>query len=139
MLPSDAIIAFAITSYLVAVALLAGSFVNLAADRMPRGESLIHPRSHCRSCGRVLNLVDLIPVAGYVVRSGRCASCGASIGVSSPLIEGMCGAVMLASLMLLGPVRGAMAGLAALSLAGGVIVALSAARARATRRGSRRG
>ena len=42
--------------YLVLVALLLGSFINLAADRLPRGESLIRPRSHCRACGRQLTL-----------------------------------------------------------------------------------
>ena len=55
-------------AYLVLVALLIGSFINLAADRLPRGESVVSPRSHCRSCGRVLNVVDLFPVAGYLVR-----------------------------------------------------------------------
>src|SRR6266550_1838179 len=76
-----------VAAYAVLVAALVGSFINLAADRVPRRESLVHPRSHCRSCGRVLNLVDLIPVAGYLVRRGRCATCGVQIGASAPLIE----------------------------------------------------
>src|SRR3989440_9387046 len=88
--------------YLVLVALLVGSFINLAADRLPRGESLLRPRSHCRSCGRALNLVDLIPVGGYLIRGGRCASCGASIGASSPIVEGLSGAAMLTSLSAVG-------------------------------------
>ena len=61
-------------AYAVLVAALVGSFINLAADRVPRGESVVRPRSHCRSCGRVLNFVDLIPVAGYLIRAGRCAT-----------------------------------------------------------------
>ena len=60
--------------YFVLVALFVGSFINLAADRLPRGESLVTPRSHCRSCGRVLNVIDLLPVAGYFIRGGRCAT-----------------------------------------------------------------
>jgi leader peptidase (prepilin peptidase)/N-methyltransferase len=107
-----------LSAYLVLVGMLFGSFINLAADRLPRRESLVRPRSHCRSCGRVLDLVDLIPVGGYLIRGGRCASCGVAIGPSSPLVEALCGAVMLAPLALLGPWPGAVVGFAAIALVG---------------------
>jgi prepilin signal peptidase PulO-like enzyme (type II secretory pathway) len=119
----------AVMAYLVLVALLLGSFINLAADRLPRGESIVHPRSHCRSCGRVLDLVDLIPVAGYVVRRGRCASCGASIGASSPAIEAACGLLMLVPLATLGLVSGALVGGVAVMSLGVAAVSLAFARA----------
>jgi leader peptidase (prepilin peptidase)/N-methyltransferase len=83
---AEVLASWAVMTYLVLVALLLGSFINLASDRLPRHESLVRPRSHCRSCGRVLNLVDLVPVGGYVVRGGRCAGCGVSIGASSPAV-----------------------------------------------------
>jgi leader peptidase (prepilin peptidase)/N-methyltransferase len=124
-----ALIAFAIAAYLVLVAMLVGSFFNLAADRVPRHESLVSPRSHCRFCGRVLNVVDLIPVAGYLVRGGRCASCGASIGPASPVVEALCGASMLVAVTTLGPARGALLGGAAVAAVGVVAVSLSVARA----------
>jgi prepilin signal peptidase PulO-like enzyme (type II secretory pathway) len=130
MSPADAGIAFAVMAYLVLVALLLGSFINLAADRLPRRESLVHPRSHCRSCGRVLNVVDLIPVGGYLIRGGRCAGCGVSIGASSPAVEALCGALMLAPLVLFGLVPGVVAGAAAVTVAGVAVVALSFARTR---------
>src|SRR2546427_5324835 len=95
-----------VAAYAVLVAALVGSFINLAADRVPRRESLVHPRSHCRSCGRVLNLVDLIPVAGYAIRGGGRAGRGQRIGGSSPPVEGLCGASMLALFVLLGALRG---------------------------------
>jgi leader peptidase (prepilin peptidase)/N-methyltransferase len=104
--------------YLVAVGMMLGSFINLAADRLPRSESLLRPRSHCRSCGRVLDVVDLIPVGGYLIRGGRCAGCGVAIGAWSPVVEATCGAVMLAPLALLGPWPGAMIGFAAVSVVG---------------------
>jgi prepilin signal peptidase PulO-like enzyme (type II secretory pathway) len=126
-------------AYLVLVALLVGSFVNLAADRLPRGESIVHPRSHCRSCGRVLNLVDLIPVLGYLLRGGRCAGCGAPIGASSPAVEAVCGAVMLAALLLFGLGWGAIVGAAAVILVGLTVVGLSVARSSGSRRESRPG
>ena len=48
MNPSEVVV-FGLAAYLVLVALLLGSFINMAADRLPRHESLVHPRSHCRS------------------------------------------------------------------------------------------
>src|SRR3989475_5328978 len=103
---ADAVVALAVPAYLVLVAMLIGSFINLAADRLPRRESIVRPRSHCRSCGRVLNLVDLIPVAGYAIRGGGRAGRGQRIGGSSPPVEGLCGASMLALFVLLGALRG---------------------------------
>jgi prepilin signal peptidase PulO-like enzyme (type II secretory pathway) len=124
------VIVVVVTAYLVLVALLVGSFINLAADRLPRHESLVSPRSHCRRCGRQLNVVDLIPVGGYFIRRGRCASCGISIGASSPAVEAACGAMMLTPLVLFGLVPGALAGAAAVAFLGVAVVGLSLARAR---------
>jgi prepilin signal peptidase PulO-like enzyme (type II secretory pathway) len=131
--------AFTLSAYLVLVAMLSGSFINLAADRLPRGESLVRPRSHCRACGRQLNVIDLVPIAGYLVRGGRCASCGVAIGASSPAVEALCGAFMLAPLALLGLARGAVVGGAAVTLVGVTAVGLSFARTHSARRGSRPG
>jgi prepilin signal peptidase PulO-like enzyme (type II secretory pathway) len=136
---ADVVVGGALSAYLVVVALLAGSFINLAADRLPRGESVVRPRSHCRTCGRVLNVVDLIPVAGYVVRRGRCASCGVEIGISAPAVEGLCAAAMLASLLLLGPWVGAVAGLGAVVGIGVAVVGLGFGRLQRATRGSRQG
>lgn len=93
---------FVIGAYAVLVALLCGSFINLAADRVPRGESVMRPRSHCRACNRRLNVVDLLPVAGYLLRGGRCATCRMPIGVSAPLVEAGAGALMLGAVVWLG-------------------------------------
>jgi prepilin signal peptidase PulO-like enzyme (type II secretory pathway) len=135
----DTLIRLAIMAYLVVVALLLGSFINLAADRLPRRESLVRPRSHCRSCGRVLNFVDLLPVGGYVIRGGRCAGCGAAIGRWSPAVEAACGAVMLVPLATLGLFSGAVVGGVAVALVGAAAVGLSFARDRGSRLGSRSG
>jgi prepilin signal peptidase PulO-like enzyme (type II secretory pathway) len=110
------------------VALLLGSFINLAVDRIPRRESVIRPRSHCRSCGRVLNAIDLLPVAGYLMRGGRCATCRAKIGVSSPLVEATAGALVLVPLVWLGLWPGALVGFALVGLGGLTLVGLAAAR-----------
>jgi prepilin signal peptidase PulO-like enzyme (type II secretory pathway) len=104
-------VAAVVTAYLGLVGLLLGSFVNLAADRLPRGESLLRPRSHCRACDRRLDAIDLLPVAGWAIRGGRCASCRTPIGVSAPLVEAACGLLMLVPSLWLGPWPGALVGL----------------------------
>jgi prepilin signal peptidase PulO-like enzyme (type II secretory pathway) len=118
----------AIDSYLVVVALLCGSFISLAADRLPRGESIVRPRSHCRACDRQLNTVDLLPIAGYLIRRGRCATCRTPIGVSSPLTEAAAGTCMLLALAWLGLWPGAAAGFVLVGLLGLVSVGLSVVR-----------
>jgi leader peptidase (prepilin peptidase) / N-methyltransferase len=117
--------------YLVLVGLMLGSFINLAADRVPRGESIVRPRSHCRSCGRVLTVVDLLPVVGYLVRRGRCATCGSRIGRTSPVVEFVSGACMLAMLAWLGLWPGAIAGLALVALLGFSVTGVALTRRRA--------
>ena len=115
-----------VMGYLVLVALLLGSFINLAADRLPRGESVIRPRSHCRACGRELNAVDLVPVVGYIVRGGRCASCGTQIGAAAPIVEATAGAAMMAPILWLGLWPGAAVGLALVLAWGGAVTTVAA-------------
>lgn len=119
------IVSTLVDAYMVLVAMLIGSFINLAADRLPRGESIVSPRSHCRTCGRQLNVVDLIPVLGYAVRGGRCASCRTPIGATSPLIEAVSGGLMAAALIWLGLWPGALTGLALVAGWGAVIVLIA--------------
>ena len=139
MSAAEPVVAIGLMAYLVLVALLLGSFINVAADRLPRGESLVHPRSHCRSCGRTLNMIDLVPVAGYLIRGGRCFTCGAAIGALSPAVEALCGAVMLAPLALLGTYRGALVGFLSVSLVGAAAIGLGFSRGPGSKRGARSG
>jgi prepilin signal peptidase PulO-like enzyme (type II secretory pathway) len=125
------VLTVATMAYLVCVALLVGSFINLAADRLPRGESVVRPRSHCRSCARELNVVDLIPVGGWLLRRGQCATCGAAIGAASPTVEAICGGLMLAALVTLGLPVGSVVGAVGLALVGVAVVGLGYARVRA--------
>jgi prepilin signal peptidase PulO-like enzyme (type II secretory pathway) len=69
-------------------------------------------------------------VAGYVVRGGRCATCRAAIGASSPLLEATSGACMLAALVWLGLWPGALVGAVLVALVGLGVVGLSFARRR---------
>ncbi len=119
------VIAPFVGAYIVLVGLMLGSFINLTADRIPRGESVITPRSHCRECGRVLNVLDLLPVVGYVVRGGRCATCRTPIGLAAPLVETVSGGSMLAAIVWLGLWPGAIAGFALVALWGFAVTALA--------------
>ncbi|TMD10150.1 MAG: prepilin peptidase [Chloroflexi bacterium] len=117
-----------VIAYLILVGLFLGSFINLAADRIPRGESVVRPASHCRTCGRRLNWVDLLPVAGYLIRGGRCASCRTPIGLAAPVIEATSGLLLAIPLVWLGLLWGALAGIALVALWGAAVVAYAVRR-----------
>jgi len=74
----------------LALGLSVGSFINVVADRLPRGESLL-PRSHCDTCGHELTLLELVPVVSYVFLGGKCKRCGSKIPIRLPLVELLCG------------------------------------------------
>jgi leader peptidase (prepilin peptidase)/N-methyltransferase len=67
--------------------LLVGSFLNVVVWRLPRGESLVRPRSRCPSCGTAIRPWDNIPVVSWLVLRGRCRDCGARIAPRYPLVE----------------------------------------------------
>ena len=58
-----------------------------------RKDTTIMDRSHCDSCDRILNIVDLIPVIGWLIRRGKCPDCGSPIPAVYPIIEGIAGIV----------------------------------------------
>ncbi|MBA3327350.1 MAG: prepilin peptidase [Solirubrobacterales bacterium] len=67
--------------------LLIGSFLNVVAHRLPRGESLATPGSHCPSCAAPVKPWDNIPVLSWLLLRGRCRSCDAPIAARYPIVE----------------------------------------------------
>lgn len=67
--------------------LCVGSFLNVCVLRWTAGDSVVAPRSHCRGCGARLRWFQALPVAGYLLVGGRCASCGVWISLQYPLAE----------------------------------------------------
>lgn len=67
--------------------LLLGSFYNVVGLRVPKGESIVAPRSHCPSCKRTLTAFELIPVVSYVLQKGKCRACSARISFVYPFVE----------------------------------------------------
>ncbi|HPF21610.1 MAG TPA: prepilin peptidase, partial [Syntrophomonas sp.] len=55
--------------------------------RIPRGESVVWPGSHCAQCGHGLKPLDLVPVVSYLLLRGRCRYCGTKISLRYPLVE----------------------------------------------------
>lgn len=55
------------------------SFLGCMGFRMCKGESVLHGRSHCDSCGHTLGVAELIPVVSFLISKGRCKHCGAKI------------------------------------------------------------
>ena len=72
-----------ITAYCLVLAFVLGavfaSFLGCLGWRICNGESVLKGRSHCDSCGHVLNARDLIPIISYIVHKGRCSYCKAVI------------------------------------------------------------
>ena len=59
--------------------LVLGSFYNVIGLRVPKGESIVSPPSHCTSCGKQLTVFELIPVLSYVIQGGKCKGCGVKV------------------------------------------------------------
>jgi leader peptidase (prepilin peptidase)/N-methyltransferase len=67
--------------------LLLGSFLNVCILRLPAGESVMWPRSHCRQCNQPIANRDNIPVLGYLLLGAACRACGSRIAWRYPAIE----------------------------------------------------
>jgi len=97
-------------SVAVAAALLGacvGSFLNVVAWRLPRGESVVWPPSHCPRCSTRLPWFDNLPVLGWLLLRGSCRHCGGGIALRYPLVElltaGLWVAITLARPAAMGP------------------------------------
>jgi leader peptidase (prepilin peptidase)/N-methyltransferase len=67
--------------------LLVGSFLNVVVWRVPRGESVVRPPSHCPRCETPIRPRDNIPVVSWILLRGRCRDCSAPISARYPLVE----------------------------------------------------
>lgn len=70
-----------------AVGLVIGSFLNVLIHRLPRGESVVSPPSHCPRCGAPVRPLQNVPVVSWLVLRGKCATCRAPIAIRYPAIE----------------------------------------------------
>jgi leader peptidase (prepilin peptidase) / N-methyltransferase len=81
--------------------LLAGSFTTVVAHRVPRGESIVGPRSRCPACGVQIAAYDNIPVFSWLLLRGRARCCGVRISPRYPLTELTLGLLYAATVLVL--------------------------------------
>ncbi len=74
------------------------SFLNVVIWRVPRGESIVSPPSHCPKCGAAIRWWQNVPILSYLALRGRCASCREPISPRYPAVEVLGGALYLAAL-----------------------------------------
>ncbi len=87
--------------------LVFGSFLNVCIARLPRGESIVRPRSHCPLCHHTIREKDNIPLLSWLLLRGRCRDCGGSISIRYPVIEATTAALFVLCVLRFGPtVRG---------------------------------
>lgn len=82
MIPPSPLLSGLILIALFGFGLIIGSFLNVCIHRLPRGESVVSPRSHCPGCNHLIAAYDNIPLLSYLLLRGKCRHCHARI---SPL------------------------------------------------------
>jgi|SRR5215475_10232025 len=66
---------------------LVGSFLNVCIGRIPNGQSIITPPSHCPKCNTPIAFYDNVPLLSWIMLWGRCRSCSAPISPRYFVVE----------------------------------------------------
>jgi leader peptidase (prepilin peptidase)/N-methyltransferase len=82
--------------------LVVGSFLNVVAYRVPVGESVVAPGSHCPRCSAPIRPRDNIPVLSWVLLRGRCRDCGEPFSVRYAIVEAATATLFAATPVVLG-------------------------------------
>lgn len=79
-----------------------GSFYNVVGYRLPKGESLIYPSSHCTSCNHKLGPLELIPIISYIFLGGKCKNCKQKVSLFYPIFEFLAGLLFAVAFLIFG-------------------------------------
>ena len=82
------------------------SFLNVVIWRVPRGESIVSPPSHCPKCNALIKWYQNIPILSWLALRGKCANCRAPISPRYILIEALGGVLFLAAFVKYGTGNG---------------------------------
>jgi leader peptidase (prepilin peptidase)/N-methyltransferase len=80
-----------------------GSFLNVCIHRMPLGQSIVSPPSHCPHCKYSIPWYLNVPLVTWLYLRGRCANCRAPISPRYFLVELLTGILFLCSWLVAGP------------------------------------
>ncbi|MGA2331336.1 MAG: prepilin peptidase [Syntrophales bacterium] len=73
--------------FLTCVGAAVGSFLNVLIFRIPEGQSIVLPSSHCQKCGHAIRVYDNIPIISYLILRGKCRDCHEKISLQYPIVE----------------------------------------------------
>lgn len=88
--------------FIFLMGLIVGSFLNVVIYRLPRGESILSPGSHCPHCGQLIKPWENIPVLSFLLLKGKCRYCQRLISWRYPLIELVTSALFILIFLRLG-------------------------------------
>ena len=74
---------------LITISASIGSFLSVIIHRVPSGNSIIKPASHCPKCREKIKVSDNIPILGYILLRGQCRYCREHISLRYPLVEAL--------------------------------------------------
>jgi leader peptidase (prepilin peptidase) / N-methyltransferase len=98
-----------------------GSFLNVCIHRLPLGESIVSPPSHCPHCRYSIPWYLNIPLVTWVFLGGKCRNCGAPIAVRYFLVELLTGLLFFGCWVAFGHQSVGLALICSLFLAGLVV------------------
>lgn len=79
-----------------------GSFYNVVGYRIPKGESILYPSSHCTNCNHKLKAFELIPILSFLFLGGKCHKCKSKISFFYPIFELLTGVCFVLSYIVFG-------------------------------------
>lgn len=91
---------YIITFFIFGITL--GSFYNVVGYRLPKGESIISPPSHCTNCNHQLTAIELIPIFSYILQGGKCKNCKVKISLFYPFFEFATGVLFVIAYLIFG-------------------------------------
>ncbi len=82
-------------AFIFVLGLMIGSFLNVCSFRLPRGESVVFPGSHCPNCASAVKWYDNIPLVSFIALGGKCRNCMKKISIRYFFGELLCGLIWL--------------------------------------------
>lgn len=84
------------------IGLCIGSFLNVIIIRIPKGENIAFPASHCVTCKHPLKWYHNIPLFSWLFLGGKCAFCKQKISIQYPIIEILTTLIFISTAMKMG-------------------------------------